>query len=74
MIQSSEEFGNNTHEVLKQIFAFLEIKQVKIPDITKQNVRKFSPMKQDTRDNLVDFFKPYNESLYNLIGKRFDWN
>ena len=74
LIQSSEEFGNNTHEVLKQIFAFLEIKQVKIPDITKQNVRKFSPMKQDTRDNLVDFFKPYNESLYNLIGKRFDWN
>jgi hypothetical protein len=73
-IQSSEEFANNTHDVLKQIFDFLGIKQVKIPDITKQNVRKIPLMKQNTRDYLIDFFKPYNESLYKLINKKFNWN
>ena len=74
LIQSSEEFANNTHDVLNKIFDFLEIKQVKIPDITKQNVRKIPPMKQNTRNYLIDFFKPYNESLYRLINKKFDWN
>jgi len=73
-IQSSEEFANNTHDVLNEIFDFLGIKQVKIPDITKQNVRKIPPMKQNTRDYLIEFFKPYNESLYKLINKKFNWN
>ena len=73
-IQTSEEFAKNTHEVLNQIFDFLEIKHVKIKDITKHNVRKFPPMEQKTRDYLLDFFRPYNESLYKLIGKKFDWN
>ena len=74
LIQSSEEFSKNTHNVLNQIFSFLEIKQFTIKDIGKYNVRKFPPMKQKTRDDLIEFFRPYNESLYKLINKKFDWN
>ena len=74
LINSSEDFANNTDEVLNQIFNFLEIKQVKIKDTTKHNVRKFPPMEQKTRDYLIEFFKPYNESLYKLINEKFDWN
>ena len=74
LIKSSEDFANNTDEVLNQIFNFLEIKQVKIKDTKKHNVRKFPPMEQKTRDHLIEFFKPYNESLYKLINKKFDWN
>ena len=74
LIKSSEDFANNTDEVLNEIFDFLDIKQVKIKDITKHNVRKFPPMEQKTRDYLIEFFKPHNESLYKLINEKFDWN
>ena len=74
LIKSSEDFANNTDEVLNEIFDFLDVKQVKIKDITKHNVRKFPPMEQKTRDYLIEFFKPHNESLYKLINEKFDWN
>ena len=31
-------------------------------------------MKSETRKFLEDFFRPHNEKLFKLIGKRFDWN
>jgi len=74
LIESSEEFSKNTHNTLNKIFNFLEIKEFTIKDISKHNVRKFPPMKQKTRDDLIEFFKPYNESLYKLINKKFDWD
>ncbi len=31
-------------------------------------------MNQETREQLIKFYKPYNEKLYNLIGEKFDWD
>ena len=34
---------------------------------------KYLPMKDDTRDLLLDFYKIHNEKLFKLINKKFDW-
>jgi len=38
------------------------------------SVQNYPEMKSDTRKFLQDFFRPYNEKLFKMIGKRFDWN
>jgi hypothetical protein len=30
-------------------------------------------MDPDMRERLEDFFRPYNEELYECIGRSFDW-
>ena len=38
------------------------------------NTQDYPEMKPKTRKFLQDFFRPYNEKLFEIIGKRFDWN
>jgi hypothetical protein len=38
------------------------------------NVQNYPEMKPETRKSLQDFFRPHNEKLFKMIGKRFDWN
>lgn len=71
---SSEEFAKNTDSVLREIFEFLDVPHAKIKDYTKQNKRHYQPMKSETRNLLKEYFKPYNEKLYSLISKKFDWD
>jgi len=33
-----------------------------------------SPMPQETRQKLVDYFRPYNQRLSDLLGRDFDWD
>jgi len=71
---SSEDFGKQTDNVLKEIFEFLDVPYVKIKDFKKQNERKYLPMKNETRKLLVDYFKPHNKELFEFLGKKFEWD
>ena len=71
---SSEELSEDTGKTLKQIFEFLKLSNVKIHDTTHRNKRHYPPMKKETRDLLIELYKPYNEKLFSLIGKEFDWS
>jgi len=33
-----------------------------------------APLADDTRQYLVELFRPHNERLYELLGRRFDWD
>ena len=36
----------------------------------KVNTRK---MNSKLRKDLIEFFRPYNQQLYSLLGQNFDW-
>ena len=74
LIISSEKLQNNTEETLSEVFEFLDISKQDINDLTKQNKIGYPKMKDSTREVLNNFFKPYNEKLFNLLGKTFDWD
>ena len=74
LVTSSEQLATNTAQTLKQIFNFLKIPDVKVQDLSKKNKRQYPIMKKETRKLLVDFYRPYNEKLYSLIGTNFDWD
>ena len=74
LITSSEQLATNTGQTLKQIFNFLKIPDMKVQDLSKKNKRQYPIMKTETRKLLIEFYRPYNEKLYSLIGKNFDWD
>ena len=73
MVQS-EDLAQKTDQILTKIFEFLDLPYFKIKDLTKQNKREYPPMKAETRKLLIEFYRPYNEKLYNLINQHFDWD
>ena len=41
--------------------------------LTKKELH-YHPMNSETRKQLIQYFKPHNERLYQMIGKTFDWD
>jgi len=72
-VLSSEELYLEPKKSLNKIFDFLEIPQYEIKNLKKYKFEKYSSMKTETRKLLDDFFKPHNEELFKILGKRFDW-
>jgi hypothetical protein len=70
----SEDLAQKTDQILTKIFEFLDLPYFKIKDLTKQNKREYPSMKAETRKLLIEFYRPYNEKLYNLISQHFDWD
>ena len=74
LVISSEDLATKTNDTLATVFDFLGLPNYKIKDLTRKNEAKYPPMNQDTRKMLVDYFRPHNEKLYSLLGRRFDWD
>ncbi len=74
LVISTEELASYTDNTLEKIFRFLGVSNHKINDLTKRNEAKYPPMNPDTREMLLDYFRPYNEKLYLLLGCRLDWD
>lgn len=73
-VVDSKDLHDNTQETLDNIFKFLEIPPVNIPDTSKINVGKYSKMDTLTRRRLLDFFSPFNDKLNYLLGTKFHWS
>ena len=69
----TEDLAQNPIKTFNEIFDFLNLRQYSIQNFEKQNVSKYTPMKEETRKFLNDFYKPYNENFFHLINQQFDW-
>lgn len=74
LILNSDDLKNSTQETLNQIFDFLNISNFKIPDITPVNVGKYPPINKNTRKKLIDFFRPHNQKLNELLSTKLNWD
>ena len=72
--QYSESFFKNPSQTLNQIYEFLNLPKFQAKQYPHYGSRKYPSMKPETRKLLIEHFKPYNEKLYKLIGKSFDWD
>jgi hypothetical protein len=74
LIVSSENLSKNTQDTLNTIFSFLNLNHQEIPNLEKINVGKYSPISNSIHKKLFDYFYDYNETLFNLIEHRYNWN
>lgn len=86
LVLKSEDMYNDPAATMKQTLDFLglpglatktnhEYKQYRLPQKTGYQNKEFRPkMKPETRQYLLDFFKPYNTRLHEFLGRDFGWN
>ena len=68
-----EDMEKDPQNELLKIFQFLKIPKYKIKNPQKQKMVKYVKMDANTRRKLLDYYKPYNEKLFNIIQKKFEW-
>lgn len=59
---------------LDLIYEFLGLPPHRHDDFAKSNRGEYTPMAQATRDHLVEYFRPHNERLRELIGLDHAWD
>lgn len=76
LIVESRRLQNDPRQTLETVFNFLDLPVSNYPfpqQFTRYNAFSYPPMNPATRQELVEFFRPYNQRLYDLLGVDFGW-
>lgn len=73
LIINYDDFASRPQSVLDRVWNHLGVRPLHIPARRPLNVGKYPPMRQDTRDELIEYFRPHNKQLSHLIKQKFDW-
>ena len=72
---SSESLFEKPMDTINESLKFLDKKQLsKVKNISINYEIKSKPMKEKTREALIEYFRPHNTRLFKFIGKKLDWN
>ena len=76
LIIQSEEFLKNPSKIYYQTLEFLNLEKWEPNNfkLYKKRSYKENKIEPEFRKYLQEFYKPYNEKLFKLIGKRYNWN
>jgi len=75
LVLENGEFLRDPEKVYNQAIEFLGLPKWNLPNYKKFSKQRLSvDMNPKTREQLLEYCKPFNEELYSLIGKRFDWD
>ena len=74
LIIKSEDFFEQPNKIMNKVFDFLQISIFKQDKFEKFREGNYPSMKPETREKLVEFFKPHNKRLYELLGIDFGWD
>jgi hypothetical protein len=72
VVDASELF-RDPGSVTKQIYGFLGLPEVEPLIIEEQNSGPSGALPETLRAELTEFFRPYNEATYEVVGKDFGW-
>jgi hypothetical protein len=75
LILKSEDLFSKPSEIFHQTQDFLNIPKIILDEFktVRKGIYKNKSISSNTRKSLSDFFKPYNEELYSLIGVNLGW-
>ena len=75
LILKSEDLFSKPSEIFRQTQDFLNIPEIILDEFktVRKGIYKNKSISSNTRKSLSDFFKPYNEELYSLIGVNLGW-
>lgn len=69
----SEEFNENPSLIYNKVLKFLGLDPFKLTRYDKIRKQTYKLMAPKTRKKLIEFFRPYNEKLYDHLGINFGW-
>lgn len=74
LILQSEELFENPSRVMSQTEDFLGVKTSQIQTFKAYNTRSYDKINNDDLCFLRDYYRKPNEELFEIIGKRFNWD
>lgn len=74
LIINYDDFASDPQDVLGRVWNHLGVRPLRVPDRPPLHVGKYPPMRRDTREELIEYFRPYNERLSRLTRQEFDWD
>jgi len=74
LVIQSEEFFSDPKLSFNKTLEFLKLSQYEISSFKKFNEGKQKSIDDETRKLLVEYYKPYNQRLYDLLGLDFNWD
>ncbi len=69
-IQGTEK---QVRKVVNEVFAYMKLPPVDEINLEPRNTREYAPMAEETKLRLEAFFAPYNEKLFDILGKKLVW-
>lgn len=77
LIIKSEDLFTTPLEIYSEVLDFVGLPPFELDEFKHVNKgqykRKKNVLNEDTKNNLKEFFEPYNEELYRLIGRDMGW-
>lgn len=73
LILNAERFFEEPGVVFRDVLSFLRLPQWEPEHYKEHNAGRYGDMSSPTRQRLVDFYRPHNRRLFELIGEEFDW-
>lgn len=74
IVVSSEEFFTDTQQVFNQMVDFLGLPEWELSVSRNANPGKYPPMDEETRQKLIDYYRPHNRRLAEFLGRDFGWD
>lgn len=73
LILESSELNGDFEGTFARLHQFLGVESIDLPQPKRRNVGVYEDMDADVRTDLTEHFAPYNERLFELLGRRYDW-
>ena len=73
LIQRSEDLFHNPQNVYARVLTFLGLPDWKLDNYDIFNYGRYALMDPQTEKRLREYFKPYNQELYEYLGFDFGW-
>ncbi len=73
LILKSEDFYSNPSATMKQVHRFLNLPDYQLTEYRNYNPGSYSLISDKLRQQLVEFFRPYNQQLEEYLGIKFNW-
>jgi hypothetical protein len=76
LIIQSEEFSKDPSKIYNETLEFLGLPKYNLKHYKRYKQREYKDKNIDPklREKLSEYFKPYNDELYEFLGKKFDWD
>lgn len=72
LILSATDLSKRPQESFDQVQQFLGISGAPVT-LRSRNARKYPPISEATKSRLAAYYEPYNQELYELLGRDFGW-
>jgi hypothetical protein len=73
LVLQSERFLAEPRETLAQVQSFLGLRQALEDDYRRLHATAYPALDESLRSWLAEFYRPYNERLFELLGQQYDW-